>query len=108
MNGRLRAVVTLHPHPSLPPGADRCVSTTATGEASVMLALLHLLSSIALLVWGTHIVRTGIMRVYGSRLRRLLGHSLASAPLAFGARVNVTALVQSSNAVRKILGEDRP
>ena len=63
MNGRLRAVVTLHPHPSLPPGADRCVSTTATGEASVMLALLHLLSSIALLVWGIHIVRTGIMRV---------------------------------------------
>lgn len=63
-----------------------------------MLTLLHLLSSIALLVWGTHIVRTGIMRVYGSHLRRLLGHSMASAPLAFGAGIGVTALVQSSNA----------
>jgi len=63
-----------------------------------MLTLLHLLSSIALLVWGTHIVRTGIMRVYGSHLRRLLGHSLASAPLAFGTGIGVTALVQSSNA----------
>ncbi|MCF7201246.1 Na/Pi cotransporter family protein [Pseudomonas oligotrophica] len=63
-----------------------------------MLTLLHLLSSIALLVWGTHIVRTGIMRVYGSHLRRLLGHSMAHAPLAFGAGIGVTALVQSSNA----------
>ena len=63
-----------------------------------MLTLLHLLSSIALLVWGTHIVRTGIMRVYGSHLRRLLGHSMANAPMAFTAGIGVTALVQSSNA----------
>lgn len=63
-----------------------------------MPTLLHLLSAIALLVWGTHIVRTGIMRVYGSHLRRLLGHSQGRAPLAFGAGIAVTALVQSSNA----------
>ena len=67
-------------------------------EACLMLTLLHLLSSIALLVWGTHIVRTGIMRVYGSHLRRLLGHSMANAPVAFSAGIGVTALVQSSNA----------
>ena len=30
-----------------------------------MLTLLHLLSAVALLVWGTHIVRTGVMRVFG-------------------------------------------
>ena len=52
-----------------------------------MLTLLHLLSSIALLVWGTHIVRTGIMRVYGSHLRRLLGRSMGHTPLAFGAGI---------------------
>ena len=63
-----------------------------------MLTLLHLLSSIALLVWGTHIVRTGIMRVYGSHLRRVLGRSMNHSTLAFGAGVGVTALVQSSNA----------
>lgn len=63
-----------------------------------MLTLLHLLSSIALLVWGAHIVRTGIMRVYGSHLRRLLGQSIGYSPLAFGAGIGVTALVQSSNA----------
>ncbi|WP_313087730.1 Na/Pi cotransporter family protein [Stutzerimonas nitrititolerans] len=63
-----------------------------------MLTLLHLLSSIALLVWGTHIVRTGIMRVFGSHLRRLIGQSMQHSPLAFGAGIGVTALVQSSNA----------
>ena len=63
-----------------------------------MLTLLNLLSSIALLVWGTHIVRTGILRVYGSQLRRMLSHSLDNRLLAFSSGIGVTALVQSSNA----------
>ncbi len=41
-----------------------------------MLTLLHLLSAVALLVWGTHIVRTGVMRVYGARLRTVLSSSV--------------------------------
>ncbi|WP_337056043.1 Na/Pi cotransporter family protein [Pseudomonas sp. USHLN015] len=63
-----------------------------------MLTLLNLLSAVALLVWGTNIVRTGILRVYGSDLRRWLSHSMKHAPLAFAAGIGVTALVQSSNA----------
>lgn len=63
-----------------------------------MLTLLNLLSAVALLVWGTNIVRTGILRVYGSDLRRLLGHAMRRTPLAFAAGIGVTALVQSSNA----------
>lgn len=63
-----------------------------------MLTLLNLLSAIALLIWGTHIVRTGILRVYGSNLRRLLSRSVRRRPLAFAAGIGVTALVQSSNA----------
>ncbi|MBJ7223460.1 MULTISPECIES: Na/Pi cotransporter family protein [unclassified Brenneria] len=63
-----------------------------------MLTLLHLLSAIALLVWGTHIVRTGIMRVYGASLRRVLSESVEKKPWAFMAGIGVTALVQSSNA----------
>ncbi|KQN57744.1 Na/Pi cotransporter family protein [Erwinia sp. E602] len=63
-----------------------------------MLTLLNLLSAVALLVWGTHIVRTGIMRVYGADLRRVLSHSVAKKPMAFMAGIGVTALVQSSNA----------
>jgi phosphate:Na+ symporter len=41
-----------------------------------VLTLLHLLSAVALLVWGTHIVRTGVMRVYGARLRTVLSSSV--------------------------------
>ncbi|ROP60277.1 phosphate:Na+ symporter [Enterobacter sp. BIGb0383] len=63
-----------------------------------MLTLLHLLSAVALLVWGTHIVRTGVMRVYGARLRTVLSRSVEKKPLAFCAGIGVTALVQSSNA----------
>lgn len=63
-----------------------------------MLTLLHLLSAVALLVWGTHIVRTGIMRVYGANLRRILSDSVEKKPLAFVSGIGVTALVQSSNA----------
>lgn len=63
-----------------------------------MLTLLNLLSAIALLVWGTHIVRTGIMRVYGAELRRVLSHSVEKKTMAFLAGIGVTVLVQSSNA----------
>ncbi len=63
-----------------------------------MLTLLNLLSAVALLVWGTHIVRSGIMRVYGADLRRVLSRSVEKKPLAFLAGIGVTALVQSSNA----------
>jgi phosphate:Na+ symporter len=63
-----------------------------------MLTLLNLLSAIAMLIWGTHIVRTGILRVYGSHLRKVLSHNVGKRPLAFVAGIGVTALVQSSNA----------
>lgn len=68
-----------------------------------MLTLLHLLSAVAMLVWGTHIVRNGIMRVYGARLRQVLSGSVAKKPLAFMAGIGVTALVQSSNATAMLI-----
>lgn len=63
-----------------------------------MLILLNLLAAIALLVWGTQIVRSGIMRVFGADLRRVLSRSVEKKPFAFLAGIGVTALVQSSNA----------
>ncbi|MGV3346535.1 Na/Pi cotransporter family protein [Enterobacteriaceae bacterium LUAb1] len=63
-----------------------------------MLTLLNLLSAVAMLVWGTHIVRSGVMRVWGADLRRILGRSIEKNPMAFLAGLGVTALVQSSNA----------
>ncbi|HGY9627034.1 Na/Pi cotransporter family protein [Pseudomonas juntendi] len=68
-----------------------------------MLTLLNLLSAVALLVWGTHIVRTGILRVYGSNLRRVLSQNMSKRPLAFIAGILVTALVQSSNATAMLV-----
>ncbi|OIV47477.1 hypothetical protein BK025_03905 [Sodalis sp. TME1] len=68
-----------------------------------MLTLLHLLSAVSLLVWGTHIVRTGIMRVYGARLRQVLSRSVEKKTMAFMAGIGVTALVQSSNATAMLV-----
>ncbi|WP_321814789.1 MULTISPECIES: Na/Pi cotransporter family protein [unclassified Paraburkholderia] len=68
-----------------------------------MLILLNLLSGVSLLVWGTHIVRTGILRVFGADLRAILGRSTGSRLKAFLAGVGVTSLVQSSNATAVII-----
>src|SRR5258708_7338366 len=68
-----------------------------------MLILLNLLSGVALLVWGSHIVRTGILRVLGADLRRVLGRSTNGRMRAFGSGVAVTSLVQSSNATAVIV-----
>jgi phosphate:Na+ symporter len=64
--------------------------------------LLNLLSAVALLVWGTHIVRTGILRVFGADLRRILAKSTANRGSAFLAGLGVTGLVQSSSATALI------
>ena len=63
-----------------------------------MTHLLNLLAAIALLVWGTHIVRTGMLRVFGENLRRVLAKSFGSRPAALLAGLGVTSLVQSSTA----------
>ena len=68
-----------------------------------MLTLLNLLSAVALLIWGTHIVRTGILRVYGSNLRHVIGQNMSKRWLAFVAGILVTAMVQSSNATAMLV-----
>ncbi len=65
---------------------------------ATILALLDLAGSIALLLWGVHMVRSGIERAFGSDLRRLLGVALGNRIKAFGAGLGVTALLQSSTA----------
>ncbi|WP_447787791.1 Na/Pi cotransporter family protein [Pseudomonas farris] len=68
-----------------------------------MLTLLNLLSAVTLLIWGTHIVRTGILRVYGSNLRHVIAHNMSRRWLAFVAGIMVTAMVQSSNATAMLV-----
>jgi phosphate:Na+ symporter len=60
--------------------------------------LLDLVGGVALLLWGLHMVHSGIVRAFGSGLRRFLGIGLRNRFLAFLAGVVVTALLQSSTA----------
>src|SRR3954471_2650208 len=60
--------------------------------------LLNLLAAIALLVWGTHIVRTGMLRVLGENLRSVLAKSFSNRLRAMLAGLGVTSIVQSSTA----------
>ncbi len=62
------------------------------------MVLLDLLGGVALLLWGLHMVHSGIVRAFGSDLRRLLGTALRNRFLALLAGVVVTALLQSSTA----------
>src|SRR6266540_1983495 len=68
-----------------------------------MQILLNLLAGVALLVWGTHLVRTDILRLYGGDLRRVLRQSVGNRFAAFGAGLTVTALLQSSTATALIV-----
>ncbi|HZY16095.1 MAG TPA: Na/Pi cotransporter family protein [Ramlibacter sp.] len=65
--------------------------------------LLNLLAAVALLVWGTYLVRTGILRVFGANLRQVLQRSIGTRTAAASAGLGVTALVQSSTATALIV-----
>jgi|SRR6516162_7805715 len=62
------------------------------------LTLMDLAGAIALLIWGVHMVQTGITRAFGPQLRRILGYALSSRFKAFLAGLGVTAVLQSSTA----------
>jgi phosphate:Na+ symporter len=62
------------------------------------LVLLDLLGGVALLLWGLHMVLTGVLRAFGSDLRRFLSKALGNRFAAFGAGLALTAVLQSSTA----------
>jgi phosphate:Na+ symporter len=62
------------------------------------LSLVELAGHVGLLLWGTHMVGTGVQRGFGTILRRWLGRNLGSRLRAFLTGVGVTALLQSSTA----------
>jgi phosphate:Na+ symporter len=62
------------------------------------LTLIDLAGSIALLLWGVHMVQSGIQRAFGPNLRRVLGAALGSRVKAFLAGLGITAVLQSSTA----------
>ena len=62
------------------------------------LALLDLAGAVALLLWGVHMVQTGVQRTLGARLRGALAAALRNRLRAFLAGVGITAALQSSTA----------
>jgi phosphate:Na+ symporter len=62
------------------------------------IVLLDLMGGVALLLWGLHMVRSGITRAFGSELRHILSTALQNRLLALLAGIGVTALLQSSTA----------
>lgn len=60
--------------------------------------LLDLVGGVSLLLWGLHMVHSGIVRAFGADLRRFLGAALRNRFVAFFSGVFVTALLQSSTA----------
>ena len=62
------------------------------------LLILNLAGGVALLLWATRMVRTGVMRAYGAELRRSLGRFTRNRLTALGIGVGISALLQSSTA----------
>ena len=62
------------------------------------LILLDLIGGVALLLWGLHMVHSGILRAFGPDLRRVLSKALGNRFAAFAAGLGLTALLQSSTA----------
>jgi phosphate:Na+ symporter len=62
------------------------------------IVLLDLIGGVALLLWGLHMVLTGVLRAFGPNLRRFLGKALGNRFNAFCAGLGLTAILQSSTA----------
>src|SRR5246127_2248789 len=66
------------------------------------MVLLDLMGGVALLLWGLHMVHSGVLRAFGPDLRRLLAKGLSNRFSAFAAGIALTALLQSSTATALI------
>jgi len=62
------------------------------------MVLLDLMGGVALLLWGLHMVQTGILRAFGSELRHLLSNALGNRFTALAGGLGLTTLLQSSTA----------
>src|ERR671919_755784 len=65
--------------------------------------LIELLGAVALLLWGTRMVRTGVQRAFGAELRHLLRVSLTNRFAALLAGIGATGILQSSTATALVV-----
>ena len=71
-----------------------CVGIHAMGT----IVLLDLMGGVALLLWGLHMVQSGILRAFGADLRHFLSKAFGNRFSALAAGLGLTALLQSSTA----------
>lgn len=62
------------------------------------MVLANIAGAVALLLWGLHMVHTGIVRAFGSDLRKFLNYALRNRISAFMTGLGLTAILQSSTA----------
>jgi phosphate:Na+ symporter len=67
------------------------------------IALIELVGYVILLLWGMHMVQSGVVRAFGSDLRRVIGRALPNRFAAVGAGLVVTTLLQSSTATAMMI-----
>jgi phosphate:Na+ symporter len=65
--------------------------------------IVNLLGGVALLLWGVRMVRTGVMRAWGDRLKSFIEHHLSSRLSAFIAGGLATAILGSGTATTLIV-----
>ena len=65
--------------------------------------IVNLLGGIALLLWGVRMVRTGVMRAYGDRLKNFIEHRVGNRLSAFTAGGVATAILGSGTAMTLIV-----
>ena len=68
------------------------------GAPMATIVILDLMGGVALLLWGLHMVQSGISRAFGSDLRWVLSKALGNRFSAFAAGLGLTAVLQSSTA----------
>ncbi|URM25498.1 Na/Pi cotransporter family protein [Pseudomonas frederiksbergensis] len=61
--------------------------------------LINLAGSIALLLWGSHMISSALLRGFGTPLRQWLGHNLNNRWMALLSGIGITGVLQSSTAV---------
>lgn len=94
---RLGLAATVRPSPNAGSGRSaRAIDTTT-------LVILELAGFAALLLWGVHMVQTGVQRTFGPKLRHFLAGALRNRIRAFGAGAAVTVALQSSTATALML-----
>ena len=70
---------------------------------SATLTLIHIIGSVCLLLWGTRMVRIGIIRAFGSGLRKTLAFGTKNRIMALLSGIGVTMFLQSSTASALII-----